>query len=107
MYEEEVEKSTETKTCPFVSNELPLLCFVSSNSLCYLAGLLAAFSLTGVLLLAIYRDDLEVPTSPYFPVYARGQGPPPMVLERFQSVISQLLQFVGTMSLPLVSFTNF
>lgn len=39
------------------------------------------------------RDDLEVPTSPYFPVYARGQGPPPMVLERFQSVISQLLQF--------------
>uniref|UniRef100_A0A5B6ZD06 ATP-dependent Clp protease proteolytic subunit n=1 Tax=Davidia involucrata TaxID=16924 RepID=A0A5B6ZD06_DAVIN len=39
------------------------------------------------------RDDLQVPTSPYFPAYAQGgQGPPPMVQERFQSVISQLFQ---------------
>ncbi|XP_068659329.1 ATP-dependent Clp protease proteolytic subunit 5, chloroplastic-like [Aristolochia californica] len=39
------------------------------------------------------RDDLYVPSSPYFPVEAAGgQGPPPMVQERFQSVISQLFQ---------------
>ncbi|KAB1202610.1 ATP-dependent Clp protease proteolytic subunit 5, chloroplastic [Morella rubra] len=38
------------------------------------------------------RDDLQVPSSPYFPAYAQGQGPPPMVQERFQSVISQLFQ---------------
>uniref|UniRef100_A0A5B6ZC53 ATP-dependent Clp protease proteolytic subunit n=1 Tax=Davidia involucrata TaxID=16924 RepID=A0A5B6ZC53_DAVIN len=38
------------------------------------------------------RDDLQVPSSPYFPVYAQGQGPAPMVQERFQSVISQLFQ---------------
>ncbi|KAL0918693.1 hypothetical protein M5K25_010716 [Dendrobium thyrsiflorum] len=39
------------------------------------------------------RDDLIAPTSPYFPVEAQGgQGPPPMVQERFQSVISQLFQ---------------
>lgn len=40
------------------------------------------------------RDDLQVPSSPYFPAYAQGQGPPPMVQERFQSVISQLFQHV-------------
>lgn len=40
------------------------------------------------------RDDLQVPTSPYFPTYAQGQGPSPMVQERFQSVISQLFQHV-------------
>ncbi|KAF7804930.1 ATP-dependent Clp protease proteolytic subunit 5, chloroplastic [Senna tora] len=39
------------------------------------------------------RDDLHVPSSPYFPAYAQGQGPPPMVQERFQSVISQLFQY--------------
>ncbi|GAU43263.1 hypothetical protein TSUD_36130 [Trifolium subterraneum] len=39
------------------------------------------------------REDLGVPSSPYFPTYARGQGPPPMVQERFQSVISQLFQY--------------
>ncbi|KAJ8899139.1 hypothetical protein K2173_011136 [Erythroxylum novogranatense] len=42
------------------------------------------------------RDDLEMPASPYFPVYAdgaQGQGPPPMMQERFQSVISQLFQY--------------
>ncbi|KAI3414407.1 ATP-dependent Clp protease proteolytic subunit [Psidium guajava] len=40
------------------------------------------------------RDDLQVPSSPYFPTYAQqGQGPPPMVQERFQSVISQLFQY--------------
>ncbi|PKU80592.1 ATP-dependent Clp protease proteolytic subunit 5, chloroplastic-like [Dendrobium catenatum] len=39
------------------------------------------------------RDDLIAPTSPYLPVEAQGgQGPPPMVQERFQSVISQLFQ---------------
>ncbi|XP_072974758.1 ATP-dependent Clp protease proteolytic subunit 5, chloroplastic-like [Typha angustifolia] len=39
------------------------------------------------------RDDLAMPSSPYFPVEAQGgQGPPPMVQERFQSVISQLFQ---------------
>ncbi|XP_052171231.1 ATP-dependent Clp protease proteolytic subunit 5, chloroplastic-like [Diospyros lotus] len=38
------------------------------------------------------RDDLQIPSSAYFPVYAQGQGPPPMVQERFQSVISQLFQ---------------
>ncbi|CAI9105468.1 OLC1v1004396C1 [Oldenlandia corymbosa var. corymbosa] len=40
------------------------------------------------------REDLQVPSSPYFPAYAQGaQGPPPMVAERFQSVISQLFQY--------------
>ncbi|KAK4273287.1 hypothetical protein QN277_021717 [Acacia crassicarpa] len=39
------------------------------------------------------RDDLQVPSSPYSPTYAQGQGPPPMVMERFQSVISQLFQY--------------
>nr|KJB06440.1 hypothetical protein B456_001G144500 [Gossypium raimondii] len=38
------------------------------------------------------RDDLQVPASPYLPAYAQGQGPPPMVQERFQSVVSQLFQ---------------
>ncbi|CAL9109037.1 unnamed protein product, partial [Musa acuminata var. zebrina] len=39
------------------------------------------------------RDDLVMPSSPYFPIEAQGgQGPPPMVQERFQSVISQLFQ---------------
>ncbi|MBA0859761.1 hypothetical protein Goshw_010406 [Gossypium schwendimanii] len=33
------------------------------------------------------RDDLQIPSSPYFPAYAQGQGPPPMVQERFQSRI--------------------
>ncbi|TKY52451.1 ATP-dependent Clp protease proteolytic subunit 5 [Spatholobus suberectus] len=39
------------------------------------------------------RNDLQVPSSPYFPAFAQGQGPPPMVQERFQSVISQLFQY--------------
>nr|GEY36586.1 ATP-dependent Clp protease proteolytic subunit 5, chloroplastic [Tanacetum cinerariifolium] len=39
------------------------------------------------------RDDVQVPSSPYFPTYAQGQGPPPMMQERFQSVISQLFQY--------------
>ncbi|KAL0459776.1 UNVERIFIED_CONTAM: ATP-dependent Clp protease proteolytic subunit, chloroplastic [Sesamum latifolium] len=40
------------------------------------------------------RDDLQIPSSPYFPAYAQGaQGPPPMVQERFMSVISQLFQY--------------
>ncbi|KAG5231666.1 ATP-dependent Clp protease proteolytic [Salix suchowensis] len=41
------------------------------------------------------RDDVQIPSSPYFPAYANGaqaQGPPPMVHERFQSIISQLFQ---------------
>ncbi|XP_020520586.1 ATP-dependent Clp protease proteolytic subunit 5, chloroplastic isoform X3 [Amborella trichopoda] len=37
-------------------------------------------------------DDLHIPSSPYFPIAQAGQGPPPMVQERFQSVISQLFQ---------------
>ena len=42
------------------------------------------------------RDDLLMPRSPYFPVEAAGQerGPSPMVMERFQSVVSQLFQHV-------------
>ncbi|XP_022155316.1 ATP-dependent Clp protease proteolytic subunit 5, chloroplastic [Momordica charantia] len=39
------------------------------------------------------RDDVQIPSSPYFPTYAQGQGPPPMVQERFHSVISQLFQY--------------
>nr|AFK46598.1 unknown [Lotus japonicus] len=39
------------------------------------------------------RNDLQVLSSPYFPAYAQGQGPPPMVQERFMSVISQLFQY--------------
>ncbi|KAL3652743.1 hypothetical protein CASFOL_002424 [Castilleja foliolosa] len=39
------------------------------------------------------REDLQVPSSPYFPAYAQAQGPPPMVQERFMSVISQLFQY--------------
>ncbi|KAL9430595.1 hypothetical protein AB3S75_021746 [Citrus x aurantiifolia] len=39
------------------------------------------------------RDDLQIPSSPYFPVHAQGPPPAnPMVQERFQSVISQLFQ---------------
>ncbi|KAL7112507.1 hypothetical protein ACP275_04G007100 [Erythranthe tilingii] len=40
------------------------------------------------------RDDLQTPSSPYFPAYAQAsQGPPPMMQERFMSVISQLFQY--------------
>lgn len=42
----------------------------------------------------IMQGDLQIPSSPYFPAYAQGQGPPPMVQERFQSVITQLFQYV-------------
>ncbi|GAY54365.1 hypothetical protein CUMW_156160 [Citrus unshiu] len=41
------------------------------------------------------RNDLEVPSSPYIPTYAQGEqggGPPPMLLGRFQNVLSQLFQ---------------
>ncbi|XP_039043058.1 ATP-dependent Clp protease proteolytic subunit 5, chloroplastic-like [Hibiscus syriacus] len=38
------------------------------------------------------RDDLKLPSSPYIPMNAQGQGPPPMVQERFHSVVSQLFQ---------------
>jgi len=39
------------------------------------------------------RNDLEVPSSLYCGTYAQGgQGPPPMMQERFQSVITQLFQ---------------
>ncbi|GMI85961.1 NUCLEAR CLPP 5, NUCLEAR-ENCODED CLPP 1, nuclear encoded CLP protease 5 [Hibiscus trionum] len=37
-------------------------------------------------------DNLQLPSSPYIPTYTQGQGPPPMVQERFQSVVSQLFQ---------------
>ncbi|GFZ04525.1 nuclear encoded CLP protease 5 [Actinidia rufa] len=36
------------------------------------------------------RDDLQIPSSPYIPNSSQGQGPPPMVQERFMSVLSQL-----------------
>ncbi|KAJ4719338.1 ATP-dependent Clp protease proteolytic subunit [Melia azedarach] len=40
------------------------------------------------------RNDLDVPASPYIPVYAQGdQGPPPMLQGRFQNVLSQLFQY--------------
>ncbi|CAM8962215.1 unnamed protein product [Rhodiola kirilowii] len=39
------------------------------------------------------RDDLQMPSSPFIPSYIQsGQGPPPVVQERFTSVISQLFQ---------------
>jgi ATP-dependent Clp protease protease subunit len=41
------------------------------------------------------RNDLDLPTSAYLgPVAQGGQGPPPMLAERFQSVITQLFQQV-------------
>ncbi|CAN1292789.1 ATP-dependent Clp protease proteolytic subunit 5, chloroplastic [Linum perenne] len=42
------------------------------------------------------RDDLEIPSSPYFPAVANGgaaQGPPSMAAERFHNVINQLFQY--------------
>jgi ATP-dependent Clp protease protease subunit len=40
------------------------------------------------------RDDLHPPSSPYFPVLAQyaEEGPPPMLQERFFTVISQLFE---------------
>jgi ATP-dependent Clp protease protease subunit len=40
------------------------------------------------------RDDLQTPSSPYFPVLAQQgeEGPPPMLQERFFTVISQLFE---------------
>lgn len=40
------------------------------------------------------RDDLHTPSSPYFPVLAQygEEGPPPMLQERFFTVISQLFE---------------
>ncbi|KAJ0600934.1 putative endopeptidase Clp [Helianthus annuus] len=46
--------------------------------------------------------DVQVPSSPYFLTYAQGQGPPPMMQERFQSVISQLFQYVENHTLWLM-----
>lgn len=58
-------------------------------------------------LLWLCRDDLRIPSSPYIPAYAQaGQGPPPMMQERFQSVISQLFQHVGG-SLQVVMVAKF
>ncbi|KAL6500252.1 ATP-dependent Clp protease proteolytic subunit 5 [Orobanche hederae] len=40
------------------------------------------------------RDDLQIPSSPYFPAYAQAaHGPPPMVQEGFTSVVNQLFQY--------------
>ncbi|KAL6525904.1 ATP-dependent Clp protease proteolytic subunit 5 [Orobanche minor] len=40
------------------------------------------------------RDDLQIPSSPYFPAYAQAaHGPPPMVQEGFASVVNQLFQY--------------
>lgn len=58
-----------------------------------------AFSLQCCIFLFTFglcRNDLEVPSSPYIPTYAQGEqgGPPPMLLGRFQNVLSQLFQYV-------------
>lgn len=52
------------------------------------------------------RNDLEVPTSGFLggSVRAQGQGPPPMLAERFQSVITQLFQQVWFVSSRLRVF---
>lgn len=44
----------------------------------------------------LHRDDLHTPSSPYFPVLAQygEEGPPPMLQERFFTVISQLFEHV-------------
>lgn len=44
-------------------------------------------------LLIYFREDLQIPATTY--ASQGGQGPPPMVQERFQSVISQLFQHVS------------
>lgn len=72
---------------------MKFVCFRKSpNKLLYCRFL---FWLMDKLQIWYFRDDLQVPSSPYFPAYAQGQGPPPVVQERFQSVISQLFQHVG------------
>ncbi|KAH7863339.1 hypothetical protein Vadar_016243 [Vaccinium darrowii] len=38
------------------------------------------------------RDDLQIPSSPYFPPNIQGQGPPPFVQEGLQTVTSKLFQ---------------
>ncbi|KAI8028000.1 hypothetical protein LOK49_LG02G02325 [Camellia lanceoleosa] len=55
--------------------------------------------------LASDLDDLQIPSSPYFPAYdytyaqGHGQGSPPMVQEHFQCVISQLFQHMSSKTL--------
>ena len=50
------------------------------------------------------RNDVEIPSSSLAGPYAQGgQGPPPMLQERFQSVISQLFQHVISHNLALFS----
>ncbi|CAL5404164.1 unnamed protein product [Camellia sinensis] len=63
-------------------------------------------------LIVLEMDDLQIPSSPYFPAYdyayaqGHGQGPPPMVQERFQCVISQLFQHLSLMESKLRSGTT-
>lgn len=53
-----------------------------------------------------FRDDLQIPSSPFFPAYAQsGQGPPPVVQERFMSVVSQLFQHVRSLFIELNIFS--
>lgn len=52
------------------------------------------------------RNDLELPTSGFMgqsPRAQGGQGPPPMLAERFQSVITQLFQQVQSVYSKLKS----
>lgn len=49
---------------------------------------------------------MQLPSSLYFPAYAQGpQGPPPMVQERFHSVISQLFQYVCAFIIIYIYFS--
>lgn len=49
---------------------------------------------------------MQSPSSLYFPAYAQGpHGPPPMVLERFHSVISQLFQYVCAIIIIYIYFS--
>lgn len=55
------------------------------------------YNLNKELCFYLCRNDLEVPSSGFLGEGARaqgGQGPPPMLAERFQSVITQLFQQV-------------
>jgi hypothetical protein len=54
------------------------------------------------------RNDLAVPSSLYCGTYAQGgQGPPPMLQERFQNVISQLFQHVKFSSIVFLCLVGY
>lgn len=66
---------------------------VLSDSSYWLSSVYCPFENFWILL---HRDDLHTPSSPYFPVLAQygEEGPPPMLQERFFTVISQLFEHV-------------